>query len=171
MRDPSPYAGLTVTLRPDAAEIGGLDAEVVDWFERTGTGITWRQALEQGDPRADGYNVRRGVGGLPDDDHVLFARVDGMGRLIHLTEIEGATVPHQTRSGPAMVNLAAIGRPCPACQVPLAEGDMVAVVQLGPGANPGERAKAAAGLPFECVCADVHWACATGDETYGKAEA
>jgi hypothetical protein len=101
MRDPSPYAGQTVRLRPDAAELGGHQAEVVDWYERLGDKVPWRD--NPGDPRAQGYTVRHGLGGLPDDDEVLFARVDGMGQLIHLSEIVGAPV------GPAP------GQPCPTC--------------------------------------------------------
>lgn len=170
MRDPSPYAGQTVHLRPDAAEIGGLPADVVDWYERTGQGLTWRQALEAGDFRAIGYNVRRGLGGLPDDDEVLMARVDGMGRIIHLTEIVGATGPVQTPQGPSLVDDRAVGLPCPACQVPLASGDLVATLQLGPGADPVAREACRAGQPFTAVMTELHWACRTGDESYQAAE-
>lgn len=170
MRDPSPYAGKTVRLRAEATELGGHDCEVVDWYERTGQRQTWHQALEAGDPRAEGYHVRRGLAGLPDDDEVLFGRVDGMGQIVHLSEIEGATTPHQTSTGPALANLAAVGRPCPGCGVALKEGDLVSVLRIGPGADPEQRALARAGLPFQQVCADVHWACATGDESYGTAK-
>lgn len=165
MRDPSPYAGQTVRLRADAAELGGHRADVVDWYERLGDKVSWRD--NPGDPRAQGYSVRRGLGGLVDDDEVLFARVDGMGQLIHLTEIEGATGSVQTPTGPAMVNLAEVGNPCLACGEDLAEGDMVAAIRFGPGKDPKARAACRAGQPYEAVMADIHWACHTGDESYG----
>jgi hypothetical protein len=102
MRDPSDYAGKTVRLRPDAAELGGQQAEVVDWYERLGDGVSWRD--NPGDPRAENYRLRHALGGLPDDDDVLFARVDGMGQLIHLTEIEGYIAPTPGPGGPAQPN-------------------------------------------------------------------
>jgi hypothetical protein len=170
MRDPSPYAGKTVRLRADAAELGGHDCEVVDWYGRTDQGRSWRQALEAGDPRAQSYAVRRGLGELPDDDEVLFGRVDGMGQIVHVTELEGAAAPSKDPRGPVPSNEQAWGRPCPACQVPLEEGDMVAVLPIGPGADPDARVKAKAGQPYECVHIEIHWACLTGDEAYDAAK-
>jgi hypothetical protein len=165
MRDPSPYAGTTVQLRPDAVEIGGLPAEVVDWYERTSGGKTWREAIGT-DPRAQGYAIRRGMAGLPDDDNVLFARVDGMGYLIHYTEIVGESGGTENEFGPKPVSSSEVGEPCPACTVPLADGDTVAVRALGPGADPLARANARAGQPYQAVAVELHWACATGDESY-----
>lgn len=172
MRDPSPYAGQTVRLRSDAAELGGHQAEVVDWYDRLGTGQSWRVSADgaTADPRAVGYAVRRGLGGLPDDDEVLFARVDGMGQLIHLSEIEGTGAPVLLPSGPTRVNPAAVGLRCPACQVELADGDLVAALPLGPGANPAARAACRSGGPYEAVVIELHWACRTGDESYSATE-
>jgi hypothetical protein len=170
MRDPSPYAGQTVRLRAEAAELGGHRAEVADWYDRVGNGVSWRD--NPGDPRAAGYSVRRGLGGLPDDDDVLYARVDGMGQLVHVTEIEGAVTPEAKPIGssPTPVASSEIGEPCPACRRALAEGDMVAVVPLGPGPNPAARLNARSGYPFDAVTVELHWACRTGDESYQKAE-
>jgi hypothetical protein len=169
MREPSPYAGQTVRLRADATELGGHDAEIVDWYENTTGGVNWLAMAEQRDVKAEGYAIRRALGGMPNDGNVLMARVDGMGQLVHLTEIEGASVPPNT-GGPSPVDPRAVGQPCPACQVPLADDDKVAVIRLGPGANPAARAAARAGLPYECVHAELHWACATGDESYSTTE-
>lgn len=165
MRDPCPYAGQTVKLRADAAEIGGYDFEVQDWFDRT-AGVGWRKALDAGDPRAIGYNVRRGLGDLPDNDDVLFGRVDGVGRLVHLSEIEGQSVktPDEAWRGPKTADERAVGQNCPACGVPLADGDQVAVLALGPGADPDARAKARAREPYTAVVVELHWSCATGEE-------
>lgn len=168
MRDPSPYAGRTVRLRADAAELGGHNIEVVDWYERTGQSMAWRDALAAGDPRAQGYAVRRGLAGLPDDDEVLFGRVDGMGQIVHLSEIEGAVSSSPMPAGPKPADERAIGQDCPACGVPLAAGDMVMVVPLGPGPDPEARAAARSGLPYQAVVVELHWPCATGDESYSR---
>lgn len=165
MRDPSPYAGQTVKLKADAAELGGRDVEVQDWFSRV-RGRGWKEALAGNDPRAVSYNVRRGLGGLPDDDDdVLLGRVDGMGQIVHLSEVEGSSAtPTSKRSGPKLPDDRAIGQPCPACGVRLERGDQVAMVLLGPGTDPAARAKARAGQPYEAVATELHWACATGVE-------
>jgi len=175
MRDPSPYAGKTVRIRADAVDIGGLSADVADWYENTGRRIPWKAALAQNDPRAISYNVHRGMAGLPDDNDVLFATVDGMGRIIHASEIDGYTpTPPTPVAGPSDVSASEIGVPCPACLVPLLAGDKVAAVALGPGINPAARAHARNGQPYEAVMVELHWACRTGDESYqqhGKAPA
>ncbi len=51
---------------------------------------------------------------------------------------------------------------CAACQALLKAGDDVIMMPLGPGADPAERKKAAAGLAFRAVSVPVHWACAAG---------
>jgi hypothetical protein len=173
MRDPSPYAGQTVQLRPDALEIGGLAATIFDWYENTGQHITWHAALAAGDFRAQSYNMRHAMGGLPDDDEVLFARVDGSGRIIHVSEIVGyepPVDPDPPAPAPAAVSASEVGQPCIGCLVPLAEGDLVAVVPVGPGANEAARVNALAGLAYEAVTYEMHWACRTGDESYQAAE-
>lgn len=173
MRETSPYAGQTVTIRGDARDIGGLPAVVADWYVNTGQHVTWEQALAAGDFRAQSYANRRAQAALPDDDDVLLARVDGMNMLIHVTEISGyqAPITAPTAPAPAPVSDSEIGVPCPACLVPLATGDMVAVLLLGPGADPVARAAALAGEAYDAVAVEMHWACRTGDETYQLAEA
>lgn len=169
MRDPSPYAGKTVQLRVDALEIGGLPAEVVDWFENTGAEVSWQVAREAGDNRADSYYVRRALAGLPDDNEVLFGRVDGLLRLFHVTEVDGYVAP-PAPPAPTDVSESEIGQPCPACLVPLVVGDKVAVVILGPGADPAARAAFLAGQQGTVVAVELHWACRTGDESYEQPE-
>jgi hypothetical protein len=167
MRDPSPYAGKTVTLRADIQNIGGLPAEVADWYERLHDGIGWRDRIAV-DPRCESYNMRSAMAGLPDDNDVLYARVDGMGMLIHVTEIQGYVSPPTPPAAldPSPVSESEIGVPCPACQVPLAQGDMVAVLILGPGADPAARAACLAGQDYQGVAVELHWACRTGDTSY-----
>lgn len=164
MRETSPYAGKKVRLRADTSGFGGQKVEVVDWYVNA-AGMPWREALEQEDPKADGYNIRRGLGGLPDDDDVLIGRVDGVMQLVHRTEIEGETATEPTAArAPKLVDKRAVGESCPACKVRLDKGDLVAVVVLGPGANPDARAKARNAKSYEAVAIEIHWACATGEE-------
>lgn len=171
MRDPSPYAGQTVKLRADARELGGQQAEVIDWYENWNDGVSWRDP-ENSDVRAAGYRMRRAMAGLPEDEDVFVAQVDGLRQLIHLTEIEGATVPEAAPAGskPTPVSPSEVGEPCLACRVPLADGDMVAVLVLGPGADPAERFKARHGIDYNAQAVELHWACRTGDESYQRAE-
>jgi hypothetical protein len=169
MRDPSPYAGKTVRLRLDAAELGGQPAEVIDWYQRTGSGVSWHD--NPNDPRAQNYTIRRGLGGMPDDDEVLFARVDGMGQLVHVSEIEGYTTPEVNAGGPSLPDERAIGQACPGCSGPILHEHLVAKIAIGPGADKQARAAAKIGGTFDCVYVDVHWACRTGDESYEQAEA
>lgn len=166
MRDPSPYAGKTVQLRADALELGGLPCEVADWYERTGQRLTWRAALLLGEPRAQSYNIRRARSGLPDDDEVLLGKVDGMGAIVHVSEIEGADQSRSIPAEPKTTDSRAVGQPCPACQAPLTDTDTVAVVALGPGADEAARRNCAAGYDYAAVVVELHWACRTGDESY-----
>lgn len=170
MRDRSRYAGHTVRLRADAAEFGGLDADVEDWFVNVDRGHRgWREADADGDLKAQGYQVRRA--GLPDDDDVLIARVDGIRQLIHRTEIDGEsgvdyptfTPPGRVR-GPQWPSPGEVGTPCPACGNDIDARDPVAVLILGPGADPLARTDALAGMPYEGVAIELHWACVTGQE-------
>jgi hypothetical protein len=163
MRDPSPYAGQTVQLRVDAPEVGGLQAEVLDW---------WANAtIDHGAGKVKGedYAIRRAIGNLPDDEEALYARVDGMMRIIHVTEIEGHAPPIAQVKAEA-VEARDVGATCSACDQTIKSGDMVAVLILGPGRSPKSRAKARAKEPYEAAAIEVHWACATGDETYEQAE-
>jgi hypothetical protein len=48
--------------------------------------------------------------------------------------------------------------------VPFADGDYTALVMLGPGDDPEQQAKAAAGRVYNAVAMEVHWSCATGEQ-------
>lgn len=53
---------------------------------------------------------------------------------------------------------------CQACSQPFKAGDYCTLIALGPGIDPEERAKAAAGRPYNAVALPVHWECAVGAE-------
>jgi len=56
-----------------------------------------------------------------------------------------------------------VGLPCPACLEPLAEGEPIALVPIGPGEDEDDRAKARAGGWHSGSSVATHWACATGE--------
>ncbi|MBM0275137.1 hypothetical protein [Micromonospora tarensis] len=87
MRDRSPLAGQTVTIRADVAVLGGQEYRVEDWWQNV-YGGSWMTA--DGNPAAMKYGFRAGLAGLPLDDEVLYGKVGPLGHLVHVSEIEGA---------------------------------------------------------------------------------
>lgn len=69
--------------------------------------------------------------------------------------------------GPKHEDHASVGMPCPACGFALLPGDYTTAIPLGPGADPVARDRARDGRVYNAVAVEVHWACATGDETHG----
>jgi hypothetical protein len=55
--------------------------------------------------------------------------------------------------------------PCPACDQPFLAGQYITFVALGPGASADDRKRAREGRPYNAVAVQVHYACATGDES------
>jgi hypothetical protein len=58
----------------------------------------------------------------------------------------------------------AVGQSCPLCPETFKAGDATTLVALGPGDDPEEREKCAAGGHYNAVAILVHWSCATGFE-------
>lgn len=54
---------------------------------------------------------------------------------------------------------------CPACREPFAVGDYTTLIPLGPGKNEQERKDCREGRFYAAVAIEVHWACATGEES------
>jgi hypothetical protein len=74
-----------VKIRDDVAQIGGQQYCVEDWWINV-FGRSWMGA--DGNPAAMHYGMRSGFAGLPTDDEVLYGKVGGLGRLVHVSEIE-----------------------------------------------------------------------------------
>jgi hypothetical protein len=85
IREPSEYAGKTVKIRDDVAQFGGREYRVEDWWVNV-YGGSWKYA--DGNPAAMQYGLRAGLALLPADDEVLYGKVDGLGALVHISEIE-----------------------------------------------------------------------------------
>jgi hypothetical protein len=84
--EPSPYAGETVTMKESVPEIGGETVVVEDWWDRV-FGASWTEA--PGNPAAMIYGVRAGVQEVPNNDEVLYVKIENAGILININEIEG----------------------------------------------------------------------------------
>lgn len=84
-REPSEYAGKTVTLRADAALLGGQEYRVEDWW----TNVFGQSWMVSQSPVAYQYAIRGA--GLPLDDEVLYGKVGLFGHLVHISEIEVAS--------------------------------------------------------------------------------
>ena len=81
--EPSPLAGLVVTIKADAAELGGQKYRVEDWWDRV-AGKSWM--VSDGNPACLHYAMRGHR--LPMNDEVLYGKVGPFGKLVHITEIE-----------------------------------------------------------------------------------
>lgn len=92
-QDKSALAGQTVKVaswvkHPQNKNFGGADILIEDWWDRV-YGSSWMFA--QGNPACLVYAMRTGFSTkpVPDDDEVLYGKTDdGLGHLIHLSEIE-----------------------------------------------------------------------------------
>lgn len=90
---PHPQSGKTVKLKPAKdMEPDGIvtDAEyrIEDYWDRVGGG-SWMHA--QGNPAALKYAIRSGVASLPLDDDVVYGKINGLGHIMHVSEL-GETV-------------------------------------------------------------------------------
>lgn len=88
-----PAAGTTVSLRDDIeikhnllGNVAGNEFVVEDWNDRV-LGRSWMHA--EGNPTALLYAIRSGLSEhpLPIDDEVLYGKVDGLGMLVHVSEL------------------------------------------------------------------------------------
>lgn len=88
-----PYAGCEIMTRPDVGKdpFSGRDLSnqlfiVEDWFENV-LGCSWMVA--DGNPAAMFYGIRIGMkrGAVPCDNNVVYGKIDGLGYLLHVSEL------------------------------------------------------------------------------------
>ena len=88
--EPHPLSGRTVRLSPtvppapNGQTMAGADFVVEDWWDRV-SGSSWMDAI--GNPAAMIYAIRSGVMMIPLDDEVVYGKVDGLGHLVHVSEL------------------------------------------------------------------------------------
>lgn len=65
--------------------------------------------------------------------------------------------------GPKTADHPSIGRECPGCHIPFAQGDFTTLIPLGPGGDEEAQKRAREGRPYNAVALEVHWSCVTGE--------
>ncbi len=68
------------------------------------------------------------------------------------------------RFGPKSAGHPGVGRECPACHIPLVEGDYTSLVLLGPGDDATARKRRDQGRPYSAVGIEIHWDCSPQEE-------
>lgn len=86
-----PLAGKKVKIKfvePGHFQLEGLEHEytIEDWWDKI-TGGSWMWA--EGNPAAIIYGMRAGLafGKIPTDDEVVYGKINGLGHLVHVSEI------------------------------------------------------------------------------------
>ncbi len=84
MRTQSPLAGKTITIK--TGKFAGMEYRVEDWWQNV-AGISWMDA--NGSPACLKYAMRTGLSKIriPTDNEVLYGHIDGLGELIHVSEL------------------------------------------------------------------------------------
>ena len=94
IRDRSPFAGQVVRTKQDVgldpltkAPLGGKDFWVEDWWENV-SGKSWMNS--DGNPAALAYAFRTGMSGgkVPINNEVLYGKIDGLGFMFNVCELE-----------------------------------------------------------------------------------
>lgn len=91
-----PLAGRTVILNENAVDelqhvvVPGVRFTVEEWFDGLrGTGGSWKDIVSL---PVMIYAARQRAHGLPDDDEVVYGHIDGLGKIVHVSEL-GEALP------------------------------------------------------------------------------
>jgi hypothetical protein len=81
-----PFTGAGQTFALDAKGIEGAQILIEDYWDRVAGG-SWMFA--EGNPVAMAYAIRSGLvsTGLPIDDEVVYGKVNGIGHIVHVSEL------------------------------------------------------------------------------------
>lgn len=82
-----PLKGKVVKIKTEANEIGGEEYRIEDYWDRI-AGKSWM--VSSGNPACLNYAMRTGLSStpVPTDNEVLYGKINGMGFLVHVSEIE-----------------------------------------------------------------------------------
>ncbi len=70
---------------PGILELKDKEFRIEDWVLNMPGGKSWMDM--NGNPACLKYAIRSGISGLPTDDNVVYGKVDGLGHLIHESEL------------------------------------------------------------------------------------
>lgn len=65
--------------------VPGAIFHIEDWWDRV-SGGSWQVSI--GNPAALQYSLRSVANDLPIDDEVVYGKIEGLGHLVHVSEIE-----------------------------------------------------------------------------------
>jgi hypothetical protein len=91
-KEKSPIAGGFMFIKSGVPELGDKIIHIEDWWDRI-SGKSWMFC--NGNPAAMGYGIRAGLDHLPIDDEVLYGHIDGLGYLVHISELDTVHIPEQ----------------------------------------------------------------------------
>lgn len=98
IRERSPYAGASVKVRGESIKdpmsgvlLSGKDFVIEDWWENV-YGESWM--FSNGNPAALSYAFRIGMQHGPIDNDVLYGKIDGIGYLLHISELSLPELAH-----------------------------------------------------------------------------
>ncbi len=99
--EPHELAGETATLKEDAShprvkDFGGSEIQIEDYWDRV-FGASWNHA--PANPAAMIYRGRVMKQDLPGDDEVLYGKIDGLGHLVHASELQEADWEQEETTG------------------------------------------------------------------------
>ena len=77
-----PLAGQAIEITE--GQFKGQQYRLEDWWDRLGQG-SW--TICKGNPACLDYAFRCGMEGSPSDDEVVYGKIDGLGKLIHVTQL------------------------------------------------------------------------------------
>ena len=80
--EPFDGAGKTYTLKAKVFDSDVISVE--DYWDRV-YGKSWQ--VSDYNPAAMAYGMRNGMAGLPLDDEVVYGKIDGLGHLVHVSEL------------------------------------------------------------------------------------
>lgn len=83
-KNPHELAGKTVKIKDSVKSIGGKEYLVEDYWHLV-SGKSWMHS--NGNQACLNYAIRSAFNGLPTDNEVLYGKMDGLGFLIHVSEI------------------------------------------------------------------------------------
>lgn len=77
-----PLAGKSVTIK--SGKLSGESYRIEDWWHVV-SGQSWRDS--DGNPAAMEYGWRAGLEGKPGDDQVVYGKIGGLGKLMHVSDL------------------------------------------------------------------------------------
>lgn len=83
----SDLAGKTLKIKSTSNELGGSEIIIEDWWDRI-AGKSW--GMCNGNPACLNYAMRTGFSNIkiPNDNEVLYGKIEGLGYLVHVQELE-----------------------------------------------------------------------------------